>query len=407
MGRQVMAEWQPENAEVIRISDKDKLVRLAESAARGGREELVALCEAITRDVLFRVMRWIPNHMDAEDVSQNVLIRICESIHSLKNTEAFGGWLNTIIKNEINRHYSRNPQRGTLVSIDDYFDAAVPETLIEEDVESLPSEYVIREEERKVIMSMVDKLPERQLEAVLLHYFEGMSTTQTAEAMGVTQPAVSRYLYLAKKKVKNEIDRHIDKTKTMQNFSYMAIGPLMIQAMHEEAAVLHGMSRVFVESIVDAGIAKSHALNVVRRRNILNIRDLAKGFTLTMSAVAVVFSTWVSSQFIGTTEPIDTKGEIIFSDRNMNPVTVNPVHFEAWARNDRGELSVLRWSITGAGVEGVLYSGEGVNAEAALTELTENCYVGEYTLYLSLKDDAGSTYTMQKKFWIANESVIS
>jgi len=402
MGRQIMADWQPENAEIIKVSDKEKLLQLAESAVNGGRDELVALCEAITRDVLFRVMRWIPNHMDAEDVSQNVLIRICESIHGLKNTDAFGAWLNTIIKNEINRHYSKNSQRGAVVSIDDYFDTAIPDTLVEEDVESLPSEYVIREEERKVIMSMVDKLPERQLEAVLLHYFEGMSTTQTAEAMGVTQPAVSRYLYLAKKKVKTEIDRHIDKTKSMQNFSYMAIGPLIMQVMQEEAAMLQGISRVFIEFIVDAGMIKGNALNAVRTRRGINIRDLAKGLTLTMSAVAVIFGSWITSQFTGQIEPIATKGEIIFSDSNMNPVTINPVHFNAWARNERGELIVLRWSITRVGNADILYSGEGVNAEVALTELTENGYVGEYILFLSLEDDAGSTYTMHKQFWVAN-----
>jgi len=346
-------------------------------------------------------MRWIPDRLDAEDVSQNILIRVCENITGLKKPEAFGGWLNAIIKNEINRHYRVSSYRGSVVSIDEYFDAVSPGALIEEDIEYLPSEYVLREEERRVIMSLVDKLPERQLEAVLLHYFEGMSITETAEAMNVTQPAVSRYLTLAKEKVKAEIQRHAVKKNAVPDLSTMAVGSLLTQAMWDEAATLPYMNRVFVERVVDIGLSKSGLAKAARKVSGRFAQDLAIGTALVMLAVTAVIGFWLSGRFTETeAAPVATEGKIIFTDADMSPVTVNPVHLDAWARNSRGELTAQRWWITRSDSEEMLSSGKALDADDVLEKMIGDGEVGQYTLYLIVKDAAGCTYTLHKQFWI-------
>ena len=404
MSEQVVANWQPEHkkpAEILMGSDKDIQTRLAEAAVHGGREELVALCDHISKNVLFRIMRYIPNRMDAEDVSQNVLVRVCRSISGLQNPELFRSWLNTIIKNEVHRHYGENPFRGNIVSFDAFVESTRKEPVVE-DEESLPSEYILREEERKTIMSFVDKLPERQLEAVLLHYFDGLSITETAEQMGVSQPAVSRYLSLARQKVKSDIQCHSEKTGTMKDFKFAAIGPMVALALKDEAAILQSLSTELITWSVDAGMDKVITHSSKYEKTSKHLRYLASAITFSLLAVAVIVAVLLSVQ-LGNTKlafPVVTEGEIIFMDGNMDPVTENPVSTEAWARNDRGQLNVLHWWITRADADEILYSGEGGDAAEAFSKMTGAGEFGDYTLYISMEDAAGSTYTLYKQFRI-------
>jgi len=406
MDKQLMVKWQLDNTAEAKVSEREKLIQLAELAVHGGRNELVALCEAITRDVFFRVMRYVPNNMDAEDVSQNILVRVCENISGLKKPAAFGNWLSAIIKNEIIRFRGKKTARGPAVNIDEYIATDAYDALIEDDVEFLPSEYVIREEERKVVMSLVDKLPERQLEAILLHYFEGLSITETAQQMEVTQPAVSRYLALAKKKVRSELHRHSEKTGGKHYMASIATGALIMQVMHNEAALLPGVSKVFIEQAVNAGLARSAASKAAYLMSTTNMRDLAIGAALVLSACAVVFCCWVGSQVIETVRKsqvvaaVATNGEILFTDINMNNTTMNPTQARVWASNGRGELNALHWWITGANSGAVIHSGEGGNADAALAGMCEAGEAGEYTLFLSMEDAEGATYTLQRQFRI-------
>ena len=405
MNEQVVAEWPPEpekTAEIMMDSDNGMLLQLAEAAVHGGREEMVALCDHIARNVLFRIMRFVPNRMDAEDVSQNVLVRVCRSISGLKNPALFRSWLNAIIRNEIHRHYGESPFRGNIVSFDVFMESTLQEPVVEDD-ESLPSEYILREEERKIIMSFVDNLPERQLEAILLHYFDDLSITETAEQMGVSQPAVSRYLSLARQKVKLDIQRHAEKAGDMENFEFAAVGPLVALALKDEATMLPDLSAELIARSVDAGTGKVATHRSAYEKTSKNLRYLATAITFSLLAAAVIFAVWLLVQpgYSRYVYPVVTEGEIIFTDGNNNQVTDNPVSVEVRARNDRGELYAMHWWITRAGDEDILYSGEGGNATEAFSRMISAGEFGNYTFYISMGDAEGSTYKLYKQFMIA------
>ena len=406
MNSQLSVKRPPEKFDTSADSGKATLSELAEYAVYGGREELVALCETISRDVLFRVMRWVSNYQDAEDISQIVLLRVCENIYKLKKPSAIRSWLNSIIKNEINRHYRNNSKIANTVSIDEYYDFPGTEALVEVDVESLPSEYVLREEERRLVMSLVDKLPKRQLEATLLHYFDGMSITEVAEVMNVTQPAVSRYLALAKDKVKTDLYAHSGRSSLLYSVAFNAAGPLMAQAMIDEAAMLPYMGLQTVKHVVAKGLSRSQTATEENPSSNVLVRKLTIVSTLTLSVAAIIFSFWIANQLSNRGfRPIYTEGEIIFTDSQKNPVTVNPSHVEAWARNERGTLSASHWWITEKGSDIIVDSGDGANADDALPRMLSRGLFGEFMLYFSMKDEAGSSYTLHRQFWV-NESML-
>jgi len=136
------------------------------------------------------------------------------------------------------------------------------------------------------------------------------------------------------------------------------------------------------------------------------LRDIAKVSTITMSIIAVIFGLWLRSQwdyiYVYTNVAGTTQGEIIFIDNDMNRVMVNPVHAEVWAHNSRGEFTAINWRIKQPGSEHTLYSGENCISDADLAQVLKASEDGEYTLFISMQDPAGHTYTLQKTFWVEN-----
>ena len=175
---------------------------LAARAIQGDDTALYSLCEKLTRSILFRAKYMVGNEMDAEDVAQNVLFRVCENIQSLRKPKVFQAWLSRIIVNESRRYLSARSKHGTVVDIDDYM-----EELAESDVNQLPSEYVENKNFRQDIMEIVLRLPSRQREAIILHYYDDLKVTEVAQAMNIPHQSASRYLSLAREKLRVELEK--------------------------------------------------------------------------------------------------------------------------------------------------------------------------------------------------------
>ena len=73
------------------------------------------------------------------------------------------------------------------------------------DLSQLPEQTVQMEDGDKEIMESVMALPIKLREVILLCSFEGMTTYETAEALGITQQAVSGRLKRAKEKLRKEL----------------------------------------------------------------------------------------------------------------------------------------------------------------------------------------------------------
>ena len=89
----------------ITVSDAE-LEMLVVRSMEGDSVALHELCDVIGRRVMFLVMRTLHNQMDAEDATQEVLMRMCNSIKGLREPKAFNGWLYSIVINETRRHHS-------------------------------------------------------------------------------------------------------------------------------------------------------------------------------------------------------------------------------------------------------------------------------------------------------------
>jgi len=174
---------------------------LVEKAVCGDSFALYCLCERLAGSILYHTKYILCNEYDAEDVTQNILLRMCENIKSLRDTKAFGAWLGSIETNETRRFMAEHAKHVNVVNIDDH-----AEGLMEERAQCLPREFVEERCPDCNMMKMVLQLPVRQREAVMLRYFDDLSVTEVARAMNISHQNASRYLQIAQKKLRNELE---------------------------------------------------------------------------------------------------------------------------------------------------------------------------------------------------------
>lgn len=169
----------------VPIDDERALIERAQQGDRGAFETLLGGYY----DVMFRIaFRWCGNRADAEDVTQTACVKLARSIDSFRFQSAFLTWLHTLVIN-VAKDWSKARGRPTA----ELSEAAVP---------AQPPEGENRVYATQV-MDHVRTLPEREKEALLLVFVEGLTHGETAAIMNCKESTVSWYIHEARKKLQS------------------------------------------------------------------------------------------------------------------------------------------------------------------------------------------------------------
>lgn len=125
-----------------------------------------------------RILRFIAsrvrNKEDAEDIRQDVFLRIHNQLGGLKNSERLQSWIYQITRNAISDHYRKNGRAPELTS-------EYPENLAADDpVQDFTSEVA------SWLVPMIKTLPARYRDALLLSDVLGYTQAETAGRLGIT-----------------------------------------------------------------------------------------------------------------------------------------------------------------------------------------------------------------------------
>ncbi len=144
-------------------------------------------------DFVYRVAyRWCGARADAEDVAQEVCVRIGRAIRDYRGGGAFTTWLYALTLNAA-RDMSRKAARETAKA-----EAFFAEALIDGGA-SAESDG---QDATEALWAAVRQLPGKQRDAVLLVYGEGLSHAAAADAMAISEATVSWHIHEAKKRLK-------------------------------------------------------------------------------------------------------------------------------------------------------------------------------------------------------------
>ena len=139
-------------------------------------------------DFIFRTAcKWSGRKSDAEDIAQDVCIKLATAIQSFDGRSAFTSWLYRVTVNMVRDMQRSSSRRDKNI---DAFSLVHPEDDPGNQEESATA---------KELWRAVSELPEKQREAIMLVYAEDMTHADAAEIMGCKEATVSWHIHEAKK----------------------------------------------------------------------------------------------------------------------------------------------------------------------------------------------------------------
>ena len=137
-------------------------------------------------------LRMLTHRQDAEDVTQESLVRIVRNLHRWDSSRPFLPWMTAIAANRCRTHLTRRARRpmGTL---------AEPDTTAMVDSDS--------RELREELQLAIDQLREEYRNCFELFYLQEQSCAEISELVGVPEGTVKTWLHRARKELADALRR--------------------------------------------------------------------------------------------------------------------------------------------------------------------------------------------------------
>ena len=210
--------------------DKSKLAETIRAAQRGDDEAFERLYLEYAKRVYYLALKITKNREDAEDITQDVFISVVQKIGDLKEPEAFGAWLNRITVNKCTSTF-KNKLNVADADVSDF-----DETLFMEESDPLliPEKSLDNAETARMIVEIIDALPDPQRLCVYYYYYEQMTIAQIAEILETNENTVKKRLYLARDKIRRELERLNDEEGTrLYSFVPLMLTPILKISLRE------------------------------------------------------------------------------------------------------------------------------------------------------------------------------
>lgn len=149
---------------------------------------------------------------DAEEVAQETLMKVFESLDQLREPERLKPWVFRIAKNACLMKRRKSifaPQRE--LSLDDLKPSrdGTAERLEIADWSALPETITLDSELKDVLRKAVERLPDMYKAVFLLRDVEELSTESCAEVLGVSSDVVKTRLHRARLALRKELDEYL------------------------------------------------------------------------------------------------------------------------------------------------------------------------------------------------------
>jgi RNA polymerase sigma-70 factor (ECF subfamily) len=151
------------------------------------------------KSVLNLVYRYVGDRALAEDLAQEVFLKVYRARASYRPAAKFSTWIFRITVNRCLNEVRSRPRESAL---------PVEET-VGEPSSGRPEDDLKRAELREAVRRAVDDLPPNQRMAVILSRFHEMPYEEIAEAMNASLESVKSLLFRARANLKERLEKYI------------------------------------------------------------------------------------------------------------------------------------------------------------------------------------------------------
>ena len=181
--------------------------QLVERIGKGDDHAFELLMERYKKPVLSFVYRHLNNPEDAEDVAQEVFVKVYQILYDnglQRKKGAFSTWLFQVARNaaiDRIRWRKRRPMNSSMSMEESGWDDIGKD--------SDPHEKVKADELGQEIADAFSRLPEKQRTALILFEYEDLSYDKIAEIMECRKKAVENHIYRARKFLRQCLPKYI------------------------------------------------------------------------------------------------------------------------------------------------------------------------------------------------------
>ncbi|MDX2081529.1 MAG: sigma-70 family RNA polymerase sigma factor [Terrimicrobiaceae bacterium] len=172
----------------------------------GDEDAFETLVERHQYRVIGTIAKMLGGESDAEDLAQQVFIRVWQSAPRYEPGAKFTTWLLTITRNLVfNECRRRGRARLVPFETDDEFgprDRPDPQT-------RTAAEHSVEHELEQAIEQAIAALPEQQRLALVLRRYEDLAYEEIAEVLHVSVPSVKSLLFRARTELKERLARYL------------------------------------------------------------------------------------------------------------------------------------------------------------------------------------------------------
>jgi RNA polymerase sigma-70 factor, ECF subfamily len=188
--------------------DPERDLRLMQLVKGGDMDAFRELVETHQQRVLGTIGRMLGDDTEAEDLAQQVFVRVWKSAERWEPSAKFTTWLYTIVRNLVfneSRRRSRRPARS-LEEMQD--DEDHPRQFADAGMKP-PDTTLLDAEMQAAIERAIQELPEAQRMAVVLRRYQDVSYEEIAAVLDLTVPAVKSVLFRARTELREKLRQYL------------------------------------------------------------------------------------------------------------------------------------------------------------------------------------------------------
>ncbi len=154
------------------------------------------------------VLRFVPNHEDALDITQDAFIRAYQGLGKFKSQCQFYSWLYKITVN-LCIDFLRKKSRSEVMVYDSDESEELPMANFPDLRLDSPAKAVENKELRLQIRKAIRQLPPKQRKIFILRHWDGLSLKDIATAVGRSDGTVKAHLFHAHRNLRKHLQSYL------------------------------------------------------------------------------------------------------------------------------------------------------------------------------------------------------
>jgi len=176
---------------------------LIDSILKGNQQDFVLLIKKYQQGVFRTSMGLVHNSEDAEEITQDVFVKVYQSLSSFNGKAAFSTWLYRIAVNTSLNYLRKKKRKNFWTGLTELLQVASKDKSIET--------IITERSDNAVIQQALDALPEKQRLAFVFSKYEELPQKQVADIMNISEGGVEQLLIRAKNNLKKILEKELNR----------------------------------------------------------------------------------------------------------------------------------------------------------------------------------------------------